>query len=955
MMRFQRRVLAAVGVSLIWLGTPADICATDFAAPKSYPVGTAPSFIVTGDFDGDGKPDLAVANTGSNDVSILLNNGDGTFKAAKNSPAGTSPLKMAAGDFNGDGKLDLVVINGGDGVFLLLGNGDGTFQPPGAVAADASPATIAVADFNEDQKLDLLLGDGAGGGLTLLPGKGDGTFQPAVTLPQITGSIAALTLGDFNGDKHLDVIVSQVVPNPGHLNSTEIILSLLGGKGDGTFQSAVTVTTLGLGFIPSNDTKRLSAPRLVSSDVNADGKLDLVVRYAQVTTVTPPCGIPPVHCGTFFTDNTFTLLGNGDGTFAGPNPQISFTGTSGGTLSEADFNDDSKADLLIGAKVLLGRGDGTFLVAEALPIPVSSFATAADLNGDTLPDVTYTDPTNNAVIVQLNDSLTSGADLALRLFPPPATATVGGGDISYTATVINEGPQDAAGVSLKESLPAGLTFVSAQPSVGTCTGTTVITCDLGAMVDVSAATVTFTVTPIAAGGLTDALQVLATTPDGNTKNNSASFTVTATVPADISVTGNVSKSSATVGDTVTYTLQVSNAGPADAANVTLNDVTNDPTLTPASVTVSQGSCTPSVATLSCSLGTLAKGGKINLSFALTMTKAEILTNGISVNSDTPDLNTADNGVTLTVAVDAANLSINESVSPTAAVTGNAVNYTITVTNKGPAQGTNVAVSDSFSGTVTVTPTAATPSQGTCTLDANTQITNCTLGALAPSASATITFSATVTVPAAASNGGTLSNNATVTSDQPDPDNGDNSASTTVTVSLPPDFSVTVPSPSLSLTRGGQVTETLSFPAQGGFSANITLACSVSGPSPMPACALSPASVAPDGSSTLTISAASISAFAADAPQMQGPSTGAGTGFYAAWLPLSLLGLIFAGRRQKGRRGRWMLSFVLAVVASVAAACGGGTSGPPQPQNYTVTVTATSGTTQHATSINVTLH
>ena len=952
-MRFQKRILAAVGVSLIWLGTPAASWGTDFAAPKSYPVGTAPGFIVTGDFNGDGKSDLAVANAGSNDVSILLNNGDGTFKAAKNSPAGTSPLKMAAGDFNGDGKLDLVVINGGDGVFLLLGNGDGTFQPPEAIAADASPATIAVADFNEDQKLDLLLGDASGGGLTLLAGKGDGTFQPAVTLPQITGSIASMILGDFNGDKHLDLIVSQVVPNPGHLNSTEIVLFLLAGKGDGTFQSAVTVTTLGGGFIPNHETKHLFAPRLVSSDVNADGKLDLVVRYAQVTTVTPPCGIPPV-CGTFSTDNTFTLLGNGDGTFAAPNPQISYTGTSGGTLSAADFNDDSKADLLIGAKFLLGRGDGTFLAAEGLPTPVGTFVTAADLNGDTLPDLMYTDPTNNAVIVQLNDSPTSGADLALQLFPPSATAVVGGGDISYTATVINEGPQDAAGVSLKESLPAGLKFVSAEPSVGTCTGTTVITCDLGAMVDVSAATVTFTVTPIAAGGLTDALQVSATTPDGNTKNNSASFTVTATVPADISVTGNVSKSSATAGDAVTYTLQVSNAGPADAANVTLGDTINDAALTPTSVTVSQGNCTPSAATLSCSFGTLAKGAKINVSFILTMSKAEILTNGISVNSDTLDLNTADNGVTLTVAVDAANLSITESVSPTAAVTGNAVNYKITVANKGPAQGTNVAVSDSFSGTVTVTPTAATPSQGTCTLDANTQITNCALGTLAPNASATITFSATVTIPAAASNGGTLSNNATAASDQPDTDTSDNSASTTVNVSLPPDFSVTAPSANLSLTRGGQVTETLSFPAQGGFSANITLACSVSGPSPMPTCALSPASVAAGGSSTLTISAASLSALATEAPEPQGPRTGPGTGVYAAWLPLSLLGLIFAGRRQKGRRGRWMLSFVFAVVAWIAAACGG-TSGPPPPQNYTVTVTATSGTTQHQGSINVTLH
>lgn len=943
-------IAAIIGIALGW---PQSIHATDFAAPNSYPVGTGPGSIVTGDFNGDGKPDLAVANTGSNDVSILLNNGDGTFKAAKNSPAGASPLQMAAADFNGDKKLDLVVINGGAGVFLLLGNGDGTFQPPVAIAADPSPAIIAVADFNEDQKPDLLLGDGSGGGLTLLLGKGDGTFQPAVTQPQITGSIASMTLGDFNGDKHLDIIVSEVVPNAGHLNSTVIVLSLLAGKGDGTFQPAVVVTTLGAGFIPNNETKALSNPRLVSADVNADGKLDLVVRFAQVTTVKPPCGTPPVNCGTFFTDNIFTLLGNGDETFAAPHPQISNPGTAGGTPSAADFNDDGKIDLLIfrlGSRFLLGHGDGTFLATEVLPTPVSTFLTAADLNGDALPDVIYTDPTNNAIIVQLNDSPTSGADLALHLAGPPTTTVIGSGDLSYIATVINEGPQDAVGVSLKESLPAGLKLVSAQPSVGTCTGTTVITCDLGTMTDVSLATVSFVVTPITSGALTDALQVSATTPDRNTNNNSASFTVTAALPADISVTGSVSKSSATVGDKVTYTIQVSNAGPADAANVTLSDVISDPALTPSSITTSQGSCTPSAGTLSCSFGTLAKGGKINLSFVLTMSKAEIVSNGVAINSDTPDVNTADNGVTLTVAVDSANLSITENVSATAVVTGTVVNYTITVTNKGPAQATNVAVFAGFQGTATGAPTNATSSQGKCTpFDTNNQITNCTLGTLAANASATIAFTAT------SNTQGTLSNNATVTADQPDPDSSDNSAFTSVTFSLPPDFSITLPSTTLSLTRGGQVTETLTFPAQGGFSANISLTCSVSGPSPMPTCALSPASVAPGGSSTLTVNAASLSAFAIETPQIQRHSTELRTGIFAAWLPFSMLGLIFVRRREKRYLKFWMLSAVLAVIASVTVACGGGGSGPPPPQNYAVTVTATSGTTQHFIPISVTLH
>jgi len=549
------------------------------------------------------------------------------------------------------------------------------------------------------------------------------------------------------------------------------------------------------------------------------------------------------------------------------------------------------------------------------------------------------------VLVFLNDSPKSGADLAVNLTPPPTTAVVGGGDLTYSVTVINEGPQDATGVSLKESLPNGLTLVSANSSQGICTGTTTITCDVGVMHDPSMATVSFVVTPSAAGTLTDALQVSASTTDGNSKNNTASFTVDVTLAADISVTGNASKAVATAGDKVTYSLQVSNAGPGNSANVALTDAISDSSLTPSSVTVSQGSCTPATGSLSCAFGAIAKGGKVSVNYALTLATAEVVTNGLSIISDTTDLNTADNSLTLTVAVDPANLSIVESVSANTVIIGTPLNYTVTVTNKGPTQATNVAVYDSFQGTATATPTGATPSQGTCPpFDANSQNTTCALGTLAPNASATITFSAT------ASRDGSLNNNATVKSDQPDPDMSDNSANSSATISLPPDFSITASSTSLSLTRGGQATETLTFPAQGVLTGTISLTCSVSGPSPMPGCSLSPGSVAPGGTSTLTISAASLAELAAPPPVFHDP----GREFYAAWLPLSLLGLSFAGIGRKQRRGLWLLGMLLVVVGSMSVACGG-SSGPPPSQNYTVTVTATAGTTSHSIPIAVTLH
>ena len=95
----------------------------------NYPAGTNPTSVAAGDFNGDGKLDLVVANGGSGNVSILLGNGDGTFQTHLDYGVASAPRSVAVGDFNGDGKLDLAVANSGSGnISILLGNGDGTFQ-----------------------------------------------------------------------------------------------------------------------------------------------------------------------------------------------------------------------------------------------------------------------------------------------------------------------------------------------------------------------------------------------------------------------------------------------------------------------------------------------------------------------------------------------------------------------------------------------------------------------------------------------------------------------------------------------------------------------------------------------------------------------------------------------------------------------------------------------------------
>ena len=138
--------------------------ARTFQANVDYAVGEWAVSVTAGDWNGDKKLDLAVANHGrggvsiiTGNVSILLGNGDGTFQAKVDYAAGRDPNSMTAGDWNGDGNLDLAVANGhvSGGVSILLGNGNGTFQAKVDYATGDSPRSVTAGDWNGDKKLDL--------------------------------------------------------------------------------------------------------------------------------------------------------------------------------------------------------------------------------------------------------------------------------------------------------------------------------------------------------------------------------------------------------------------------------------------------------------------------------------------------------------------------------------------------------------------------------------------------------------------------------------------------------------------------------------------------------------------------------------------------------------------------------------------------------------------------------
>ena len=352
---------------------------------KSYPVLSDAVFLAVGDFNGDGRADLAVADEGSNAVSILLNNGAGGFQPRVDYAVLKQPVSIAVGDFNGDGKPDLAVAEyGANAISILLGNGDGTFRSSVSYGLGiGSPTSVVAADFNGDGKLDLAISDegvNMGVKVSVLLGNGDGTFQPRVEYPIYHAPVSAyLAVADFNGDGIPDVAV--VTSNEGDGRH----FFVLPGEGDGTFGRPVSSSVQEVYLYPEP---------VAVADFNGDGKPDLL-------------------------SGGGVFLGNGDGTFRLGTVLIGALLAEGlGSSAVGDFDGDGKPDVaavdafggtdVFGGfiNIYLGNGDGTFgpvttFFAGIFDGVPSDFVAVGDFNGGGKPDLAVVNGPYNS-----NDSVT---------------------------------------------------------------------------------------------------------------------------------------------------------------------------------------------------------------------------------------------------------------------------------------------------------------------------------------------------------------------------------------------------------------------------------------------------------------------------------------------------------------------------------------------------------------------
>jgi hypothetical protein len=477
-----------------------------FSAPTNFPVGQYAFAVTVADFNGDNKLDLAVANWGSNNVSILLGTGTGSFGTATNFNVGSSPWSVTSGDFNGDGKIDLATANiNSNDVSILLGTGTGSFGAPTNFLVGTKPQSVAVGDFNKDGKLDLATANFTSNNVSILFGTGTGSFGTATNFGVGTNPYS-VAVQDFNGDANPDIATANEGSND---------VSVLLGNGTGGF-GATTNFTVGTG------------PRSVTvGDFNADGKIDLATANG-------------VGNSTPIANNLSVLLGTGTGTFS---PATNYSlGSNPWTVTATDLNGDGTPDLAT-------SNYWTNNVSVVLNTPTTVNFGAATYSG--------TEGTTDTVI-NIPVTISGGTPLGDVIVPiaiDPSSSATQNSDYTFLPTSITF-PAGATGAALTKNIAVTIkpdnlpeNAETAILNLGTITG------------GVGGTTKQTTVTIAANGTVSYAVAAgIASIPEGDSGTKPLTFTVTRS-----GSTGGASSVNYAIAGTATNITDYNNIGGTSAA------------------------------------------------------------------------------------------------------------------------------------------------------------------------------------------------------------------------------------------------------------------------------------------------------------------------------------------------------------------------------------------------------
>lgn len=350
--------------------------------------GLAPLGLVSGDFNNDGHPDLATANSGDGTVTLFLSNpaNNFTYYIVKTLSGFGSPTAIAAGHFTNSGNLDLAVTDSaGKTIHILTGDGAGNFTAGTNVPTQTNPTAIVSGDFNRDGNIDLAVTNAGSGTVSVLNGNGDGTFTAGqnISVGAATGTNSnSLLAMDIGGNGRLDLITTNPLTNQ---------VAVLLNRANGTFQAARYYS------VPN-------APNyLAGGDFNRDGKPDLAVMQENGAAVS------------VLLNNTLPTPQPGSRNFIAPHTLTHGHGNMADGIAVADFNHDGIPDIAATyledntVQVLLGNGGSNFKPASVYPVGKQPYwVVAADLNNDGYADLLTANTTDGTISVLMNKADGSG-------------------------------------------------------------------------------------------------------------------------------------------------------------------------------------------------------------------------------------------------------------------------------------------------------------------------------------------------------------------------------------------------------------------------------------------------------------------------------------------------------------------------------------------------------------------